>query len=73
MAPYAEGDREMKSEALVTPAVRKQERKGGMISEVGGASPRRMLRICSRALTSERVMGVMMREWYVVKVQLPVG
>jgi hypothetical protein len=49
-----------KSEALVTPAVSKHDRKGVRVVEVGTASPRRTERICSRALRSDRVTGAMM-------------
>jgi hypothetical protein len=51
---------ETKSEALVTPAVSKHDQKGVRVMEVGTASPRRAERICSRALTSDRVTGAMM-------------
>jgi hypothetical protein len=51
---------DMKSEASVMPSVSKHDRKGVRVVEVGTASPRRTERICSRALTSDRVTGAMM-------------
>ena len=54
---------ETKSDALVTPAVVKHERNGVRSSEAvkGTALPRRIVRICSSAFTSERVTGTIVK------------